>query len=73
MAPLGGTDLRLKNYGLDHHGDEVHAAVFADKPKKLVSGLKQLVIATTRKFSTCSRNPPASQKRKTMRNALRNG
>lgn len=42
MAPPGGTDIRLTIYGLDHHGDEVDAAVFADKLKKLVSGLKKL-------------------------------
>lgn len=42
MAPPGGTDLRLTIYGLDIHGDEVDAAVFADKLKKLVSGLKRL-------------------------------
>jgi hypothetical protein len=42
MAPPGGTDLRLTIYGLDHHGDEVDAAVFADKLKRLISGLKKL-------------------------------
>lgn len=42
MAPPGGNDLRFTIYGLEHHGDEVDAVVFADKLKKLVSGLKKL-------------------------------
>ncbi len=42
MAPPGGNDLRFTIYGLEHHGDEVDAVVFADKLKKLVSGLRKL-------------------------------
>ncbi|KIQ69726.1 hypothetical protein [Wenxinia marina] len=42
MAPPGGTDLKFTIYGLDHHEDEVDGAVFADKLKKLISGLRQL-------------------------------
>lgn len=42
MAPPGGTDLKFTLYGLEHHGDEVDAAVFADKLKKLVTGLRKL-------------------------------
>jgi hypothetical protein len=42
MAPPGGTDLRFTVYGLDHHGNEVDGAVFAEKLKKLISGLKRL-------------------------------
>lgn len=42
MAPPGGNDLTFTIYGLEHHGDEVDAVVFADKLKKLVSGLRKL-------------------------------
>jgi hypothetical protein len=42
MAPPGGSDLRFTIYGLEHHGHEVDASVFADKLKKLVSGLKAM-------------------------------
>lgn len=43
MAPPGESDLQLTIYGLDiHGGQEVDAGVFANKLKKLVSGLKRL-------------------------------
>jgi len=43
MTQSGSSDLRFTLYGLDHHGgSEVDASVFADKLKKLVSGLKRL-------------------------------
>lgn len=42
MAAPGGNDLTFTIYGLEHHGTEVDAVVFADKLKKLVSGLKRL-------------------------------
>lgn len=42
MAPPGKNDLSFTIYGLDHHGDEVDAGVFADKLKKLIAGLKKI-------------------------------
>lgn len=42
MSEPGKNDLKLTIYGLEIHGDEVDAVVFADKLKKLVSGLKKL-------------------------------
>lgn len=43
MAQSGETDLQLTIYGLEiHGGQEVDADVFANKLKKLVSGLKRL-------------------------------
>lgn len=42
MAPPGGKDLQLTIYGLDVHGVEVEASVFADKLKRVISALKRL-------------------------------
>ena len=42
MAPPSGKDLMMTIYGLDAHGVEVDAAVFAEKLKKIISALKKL-------------------------------
>lgn len=42
MSAPGEKDLRLTIYGLDAHGDEVDASVFADKLKTVISALKKL-------------------------------
>lgn len=42
MAPPGGKDLKLTIYGLEAHGTEVDAVVFADKLKRVVAALRKL-------------------------------